>query len=111
MRLTLRTLLAYRDHVLKPAEIEDMHARVQQSVLASNLIKRIDALSQRTNLLAPPLMARVWAPMLIRLLSIWTTRWLAIKFRNWNAFAWSRMYNWLNLLSAINCSAMDSRPA
>ncbi|MGN6133858.1 MAG: hypothetical protein ACTHOU_05120 [Aureliella sp.] len=54
MRLTLRTLLAYRDRVLKPAEIEDMHARVQQSAMAGNLLKRIEALSQRPTLLAPP---------------------------------------------------------
>ena len=55
MRLTLRTLLAYRDRVLNPAELEDMHGRVQQSAMASNLVKRIESLSQRTNILAPPI--------------------------------------------------------
>lgn len=54
MRLTLRTLLAYRDRVLNANEIEDMHGRVQQSAMASNLIKRLESLSQRTNILAPP---------------------------------------------------------
>ncbi len=54
MRLTLRTLLAYRDRVLNPAELHDMHGRVQQSAMAGNLLKRIDALSQRNNILAPP---------------------------------------------------------
>ncbi len=55
MRLTLRTLLAYRDRVLNANEIEDMHGRVQQSAMASNLIKRLESLSQRTNILAPPI--------------------------------------------------------
>ena len=55
MRLTLRTLLAYRDRVLNANEIEDMHGRVQQSAMASNLVKRLESLSQRTNILAPPI--------------------------------------------------------
>lgn len=55
MRLTLRTLLAYRDRVLKPSELADMHARVQQSAMAGNLLKRIEALSHRANILAPPI--------------------------------------------------------
>lgn len=55
MRLTLRTLLAYRDRVLNPTELEDMHGRVQQSAMASNLVKRLESLSQRTNILAPPI--------------------------------------------------------
>lgn len=54
MRLTLRTLLAYRDQVLKPAEWEDMHARVQQSAMAANLLKRIESLANRPTILAPP---------------------------------------------------------
>ena len=55
MRLTLRTLLAYRDRVLNANELEDMHGRVQQSAMASNLVKRLESLSQRTNILAPPI--------------------------------------------------------
>ncbi|MGN6544532.1 MAG: hypothetical protein ACTHK7_05755 [Aureliella sp.] len=55
MRLTLRTLLAYRDHVLKPAELEDMHARIQQSAMAANLLKRIESLIHRPTILAPPI--------------------------------------------------------
>lgn len=54
MRLTLRTLLAYRDRVLKPTELEDMHARVQQSAMAGNLLKRIESLANRHTILAPP---------------------------------------------------------
>ena len=54
MRLTLRTLLAYRDRVLKPTELEDMHARVQQSAMAGNLLKRIESLANRPTILAPP---------------------------------------------------------
>ncbi len=53
MRLTLRTLLAYRDHVLSPSELEDLHKRVQQSEMAGKLLRRMDALSNRPRLLAP----------------------------------------------------------
>ncbi|MFO1064039.1 MAG: hypothetical protein U0892_09265 [Pirellulales bacterium] len=54
MRLTLRTLLAYRDRVLNPAEMDDMHRRVQQSPTAGKLVKRIDELAARKQILAPP---------------------------------------------------------
>ncbi len=54
MRLTLRTLLAYRDRVLNATEIEDMHGRVQQSAMAANLLKRIESLIHRPTILAPP---------------------------------------------------------
>ncbi len=55
MRLTLRTLLAYRDRVLNATELEDMHGRIQQSAMASNLLKRLESLAQRSNILAPPI--------------------------------------------------------
>lgn len=47
MRLTLRTLLAYRDGVLSPENSEDLHRRIQQSEDAGNLLKRIHAVSKR----------------------------------------------------------------
>ncbi len=53
MRLTLRTLLAYRDHVLNPNELDDLHKRVQQSEMAGKLLRRIDSLGSRQNILAP----------------------------------------------------------
>ncbi|MEM7477523.1 MAG: hypothetical protein AAF483_21260 [Planctomycetota bacterium] len=45
MRLTLRTLLAYRDGVLSPEDAEDMHRRIHQSEDAANLLKRIESIS------------------------------------------------------------------
>lgn len=47
MRLTLRTLLAYRDGVLSTADREDLHRRIQQSEDAGNLLKRVNATSKR----------------------------------------------------------------
>ncbi len=53
MRLTLRTLLAYRDRVLSPGDREDLHSRVQKSEPASNLLRRIDSVASQKNLGAP----------------------------------------------------------
>lgn len=53
MRLTLRTLLAYRDGVLSPADTEDLHRRIHQSQDAGNLLRRIGAVTQRSGVLAP----------------------------------------------------------
>lgn len=53
MRLTLRTLLAYRDRVLSESDLSDLHKRIQQSEMAGNLLRRMDALSLRQQLLAP----------------------------------------------------------
>lgn len=53
MRLTLRTLLAYRDRVLNAGDREDLHVRVQKSEAASNLLRRIDAVAARKNVGAP----------------------------------------------------------
>lgn len=53
MRLTLRTLLAYRDGVLSPADYEDLHRRIQQSPDAGNLLRRINDLVASSELLSP----------------------------------------------------------
>ncbi|MFN3191131.1 MAG: hypothetical protein ACE361_11450 [Aureliella sp.] len=42
MRLTLRTLLAYRDGVLGAEDAEEMHRRIHQSEDASNLLRRVE---------------------------------------------------------------------
>lgn len=53
MRLTLRTLLAYRDGVLSAADAEDMHQRIHQSEDAANLLKRIDAIASELQKVSP----------------------------------------------------------
>ena len=53
MRLTLRTLLAYRDGVLSPSVTSDLHQRIQQTEVASNLLRRIETLVQQKEMLAP----------------------------------------------------------
>ncbi len=58
MRLTLRTLLAYRDGVLSPADAEDLHRRIQSSHDAGNLLRRIGAVTKLKQVLAPPLTAK-----------------------------------------------------
>ncbi len=58
MRLTLRTLLAYRDRVLSPADAEDLHRRIQISHDAGNLLRRIAAVTSRRAVLAPPVLGK-----------------------------------------------------
>lgn len=58
MRLTLRTLLAYRDRVLNSGDREDLHVRVQKSEAASNLLRRIDAVAARKNVGTPQPMGK-----------------------------------------------------
>ena len=53
MRLTLRTLLAYRDGVLSSAETSDLHQRIKQTEVANNLMRRIELLMEQKQMLAP----------------------------------------------------------
>lgn len=55
MRLTLRTLLAYRDGVLSPAETGNLHQRIRQTEVANNLLRRVENLVKHKELLAPKL--------------------------------------------------------
>ncbi len=57
MRLTLRTLLAYRDRVLSDTDTASLRNRIAQTPRAANLLQRIDAIMQRSNLLPPKLKA------------------------------------------------------
>jgi hypothetical protein len=55
MRLTLRTLLAYRDGVLSPAETSDLHQRIRKTEVASKLLRRVENLIKNKQLLSPKL--------------------------------------------------------
>jgi len=55
MRLTLRTLLAYLDDVLEPADSKELGEKIEKSEFASNLVHRVRASIQRLRLGTPPL--------------------------------------------------------
>src|SRR5438445_2472405 len=54
MRLTLRTLLAYLDDTLDPAEARLIGEKVAESTVAQELIERIKRVTRRRNLANPP---------------------------------------------------------
>lgn len=55
MRLTLRTLLAHLDDVLDPADAKDIGERIQSSEQATNIVRRIRAVTADARLSAPKL--------------------------------------------------------
>ena len=54
MRLTLRTLLAYIDDTLDPAQAREIGQKVAESDVAQELIERIKAVTRRRGLTVPP---------------------------------------------------------
>src|SRR5262249_18062668 len=54
MRLTLRTLLAYLDDTLEPAETKQISQKVAESDTAQELIARIKQVTRRRRLTTPP---------------------------------------------------------
>ena len=54
MRLTLRTLLAYLDDTLEPAEIKQIGQKVAESDAAQELIARLKQVTRRRRLTTPP---------------------------------------------------------
>ena len=53
MRLTLRTLLAYLDDLLEPAQTKEIGAKINESGYASMLVNRIREVMRRRRLTAP----------------------------------------------------------
>ena len=53
LRLTLRTLLAYLDDTLDPAQAKDMGRRVGESEFAQQTVERIKSVTRRRRLAAP----------------------------------------------------------
>lgn len=54
MRLTLRTLLAYLDDTLAPAEAKEIGAKVAESEAAQELVERIKQVARRRRITTPP---------------------------------------------------------
>ena len=58
MRLTLRTMLAYLDDILEPADKDDIAKKIADSPFAGHLLERIRECSRSPRLPAPKLMGR-----------------------------------------------------
>ena len=54
LRLTLRTLLAYLDDTLEPAQAKDIGEKVAESEFAQQTVERIKTVTRRRRLTTPP---------------------------------------------------------
>jgi hypothetical protein len=55
MRLTLRTLLAYLDDILEPADAKELGAKIAESTVATEMVERIREVMRRRRITSPEL--------------------------------------------------------
>ena len=62
MRLTLRTMLAYLDDILEPADRDDIGHKIEESQFALQLVQRVRDCTRKTRLSAPPIAGKGMDP-------------------------------------------------